>query len=432
MKELELLAPAGTVEKMQYAFAFGADAVYAGQPQFSLRARDNGFQTPEDIAYGIEYAHNLGKKFYLTSNILPHNNKIKSFQRSLDQFIELKPDALIMTDPGMIGYVRKNHPNQEIHLSVQGNCTNWSTAQFWYEQGVKRIILSRELRLREVIEIHENVPEVELEVFVHGAVCMAHSGRCLLSNYMSMRDSNQGACSNACRFEYKLYAGNEPQGGADYVPLEGEFFLEEKQAPGQMIPIDEDEYGTYIMNSKDMCAIAVLDQLAEAGVCSFKIEGRTKSQYYLSQVCKSYRGAIDDVLAGRPISQEHINNAHKTEGRGFFPGFFVPERQIPQNYEATRVKSDTGSVVGLVRGWDAERGEAIIDVKGQFHQGDQVEVSMPGESKIITAGDMRNHKGKDTDVLNSGLEKCRIKLDTDPGEYAFLVKRHDLAEAVKA
>lgn len=186
------------------------------------------------------------------------------------------------------------------------------------------------------------------------------------------------------------------------------------------------------MNSKDMCAIAVLDQLAEAGVCSFKVEGRTKSQYYLSQVCKSYRGAIDDVLAGRPISQEHINNAHKTEGRGFFPGFFVPERQIPQNYEATRVKSDTGSVVGLVRGWDAERGEAIIDVKGQFHQGDAIEISMPSTSEVISAGAMRNHKGKETDVLNSGLEKCRIKLDADPGEYAFLVKRHDIQNGVTA
>ena len=185
-----------------------------------------------------------------------------------------------------------------------------------------------------------------------------------------------------------------------------------------------------------MCAIAVLDQLAEAGVVSFKIEGRTKSQYYLSQVCKSYRGAIDDVLAGRPIAQEHINNAHKTEGRGFFPGFFVPERQIPQNYEATRVQSETGSVVGIFRGWDAETSEAIIDVKGKFETGDQVEVSMPKSSEVISAGEMRNHRGKPTDVLNSGVDKCRIKLDTDPGEYAFLVKRHDIIKeletAVKA
>ncbi len=436
MNDLELLAPAGTIEKMHYAFAFGADAVYAGQPQFSLRARENGFQTVEDVAYGIEYAHNLGKKFYLASNIIPHNNKINSFTKALDQIIEVKPDALIMTDPGMIHYVRQNHPDQEVHLSVQGNCTNWSTAKFWYDMGVKRIILSRELRLREIIEIHDKVPEVELEVFVHGAVCMAHSGRCLLSNYMSMRDSNQGACSNACRFNYSLYAGNEPQGGDQYVPLEGEFFLEEQKTPGDMIPIDEDEYGTYIMNSKDMCAIAVLDQLAEAGVVSFKIEGRTKSQYYLSQVCKSYRGAVDDVLAGRPIAQEHINNAHKTEGRGFFPGFFVPERQIPQNYEATRVQSETGSVVGIVRGWDTETSEAIIDVKGKFETGDQVEVSMPKSSEVISAGEMRNHKGKPTDVLNSGVDKCRIKLDADPGEYAFLVKRHDIIKeletAVKA
>ena len=422
--ELEVLAPAGDFEKLRYALAFGADAVYAGMPQFSLRARENGFTSLEDIRQGIEYCHGRGKKFYLAANIIPHNNKIRTYRNALDEICsEYKPDALIMTDPGMIQYVLKNHKNTEVHLSVQGNCTNWSTAEFWYDLGVKRMILSRELRLREIIDIRENVPGVELEVFVHGAICMAHSGRCLLSNYMSYRDANQGACSNACRFDYKLYAKNTPQ-SPDYVPLEGEFFLEEQGNKEQgLMGIDEDEYGTYIMNSKDMCAIGVLDKLREAGVCSFKIEGRTKSIYYLSQIVKSYRGATDDVMADREISSEHIDNALKTDSRGYMAGYFVAPGELPQNYTSTRVVSQTGTVAAIFRGYDAESKIATISVKGQFSEGDTLELSTPTRTEMIVAQNLVNHRREKVTVLNPGLDNCKIYMEQDPGEYAFLIRK---------
>jgi putative protease len=419
MQELEVLAPAGDLEKLRYALAYGADAVYAGLPQFSLRARDNGFKNLTDVQTGIELCHSLGRKFYLAANILPHNNKIKSFERSLDEICEMRPDALIMTDPGMIQHVLKNHPHVDVHLSVQGNTTNWSTAKFWYELGVKRVILSRELRLREVEDIAAMVPGLEIEVFVHGAVCMAHSGRCMLSNWMSYRDANQGMCTNACRFEYKLYAQNAPQ-SPDYVPLDGQFFLEESTNPGEMIPIDEDEYGTYIMNAKDLCAIGVLDRLAEVGVCSFKIEGRTKSLYYLSQIVKAYRGATDDVLAGRPISSEHIDAALKTESRGFMAGYFVAPSELPQNYKATRENSQLASVAGLVRSWDPESKKANIEAKGKFSDGELLEVCTPHSNEIIRASSLRDHRGACT-TLHSGLQGS-IHLEQDPGPYAFLVR----------
>lgn len=418
----EVLAPAGDMLRLKYALAYGADAVYAGQPQFSLRNRENGFQTPVDIAEGIEYCHNLGKKFYLTSNIIPHNNKIKPFQKSLLQYIEMKPDAFIMTDPGMISFVKKHSPDSEIHLSVQANCTNWSTAKYWYEQGVSRIILSRELNLREVAAIKENVPELELEVFVHGAICMAHSGRCMLSNYMSYRDANQGMCSNACRFQYKLYAQNKPQSGDSYVPLEGKFFLNEKEADANdLMPVDEDEYGTYFMNSRDMCAIEVLDKLQEAGIESFKIEGRTKSIYYLSQVVRGYRGAVEDIAQGKEISQKHVDTVKSTDSRGYIPGFFVSgNKTLPQNYETTKVIGVGDKVAALVNSWDENTKEATISVKGKINIGDTLKVFSPTKEFDFVASEFKNHKNKSVNVLNPGLENCKVKLPKDPGEFAFI------------
>jgi putative protease len=410
------------MEKLRFALEYGADAVYAGQPQFSLRARENSFMTPEDIEQAIAYTHSKGKKFFLTSNIIPHNNKIKAFQQSLADYIELKPDALIMSDPGMIHYIRQNFPHQDIHLSVQANCTNWSTAAFWRDLGVKRLILSRELNIREVSLIHQEVPDIELEVFVHGAICMAYSGRCLLSNFMNHRASNQGACSNACRFKYELYAKNEPQ-SEDYVPLEGEFYLKESENEGGgMMAVDEDPYGTYIMNSKDMCAIEHLDKLRDAGVVSFKIEGRTKSLYYLSQAVRSYRGAIDDLEAGKPWDPQHLENIQKLDSRGYIPGFFIPQRDLPQNYETTRVISETAKVAGVVRSYDPETKKAFISVKGQIFEGDTLELVTPEGSIAFTATGLVNHKKVAVDKISPGMEGCQIDLDKDPGEFGILIK----------
>ena len=216
----ELLSPAGTFKNMEFAFAYGADAVYAGQPRYSLRVRNNEFDE-EHLARGIKRAHQLGKKFYVVSNIAAHNGKIKTYMRDIAPIIAMKPDALIMSDPGLIAMVRSEYPDQEIHLSVQANAVNWATVKFWYDQGITRVVLSRELSVKEIKEIGEAVPEMELEVFVHGALCMAYSGRCLLSGYINKRDSNQGTCTNACRWNYKTYDAKEDEtGGIVGVPIQ--------------------------------------------------------------------------------------------------------------------------------------------------------------------------------------------------------------------
>ena len=297
MKKPELLAPAGDLVRMKYAYAYGADAVYAGQPAFSLRARENGFRSLDDLGECIAYARSLGKKFYLTSNVIPRNVKVESFQKALLAAIELKPDALIVADPGFVGWLRKERPDVEIHLSVQANTTNYLAAKFWHDLGVRRIILSRELRLSEILEIKEKLPELELEVFVHGAVCMAMSGRCMLSNWVTHRDANQGACDNSCRMPYRLYANSGPQ-VEDYREHEGSFSLQRTDRPElDPVALDEDTWGTYFMSSRDLCALDVIPELVQGGLDSFKIEGRTRSVYYLSQVVRAYRMAIDGACA---------------------------------------------------------------------------------------------------------------------------------------
>ncbi|MCX7256606.1 MAG: tRNA 5-hydroxyuridine modification protein YegQ, partial [Polaromonas sp.] len=309
----ELLLPAGSLDKMRAAYDFGADAVYAGQPRYSLRARNNEFRL-EHIQTGIEEAHARGKKFFVTSNLLPHNDKVRTYLRDIEPVIAMKPDALIMADPGLIMMVREKWPEVAIHLSVQANTVNWAAVKFWQKMGVARIILSRELSLDEIEKIRQECPDIELEVFVHGALCIAYSGRCLLSGYFNRRDSNQGTCTNACRWDYKTSAATDKTDSGEVQPLklEGDFsfaqaqqeaeqgfaacgggvrhpladqvyLLEEKERPGQLMPIMEDEHGTYIMNSKDLRAVEHVERLVKIGVDSLNIEGRTKSQYYVSR-----------------------------------------------------------------------------------------------------------------------------------------------------
>ena len=289
----ELLSPAGTLKNMRYAFAYGADAVYAGQPRYSLRVRNNEFNH-ENLALGIREAHALGKKFYVVVNIAPHNAKLKTFLQDLQPVVEMGPDALIMSDPGLIMLVREAFPQMPVHLSVQANAVNWATVKFWQQMGLTRVILSRELALEEIAEIRRQVPEMELEVFVHGALCMAYSGRCLLSGYINKRDPNQGTCTNACRWEYNVQEGKEDDIGNIVhkhepipvtnveptlgigAPTDSVFMIEEAKRPGEYMTAFEDEHGTYIMNSKDLRAIAHVERLTQMGVHSLKIEGRTK------------------------------------------------------------------------------------------------------------------------------------------------------------
>lgn len=286
--------PAGSFEKMKFAFAYGADAVYVGAPMFSLRARTNSF-TMEQLKDAVSYVRALpgNKKIYFTANIYAHNIKIKPFLAQFRKMVEFGPDAFIMSDPGLIYLVRQEFPQVEIHLSVQANNTNWAQVAFWKEHAnITRVILSREISIREMKEIHEAVPDIELEAFAHGAICMAYSGRCLISNYLSNRDPNQGTCSHSCRWEYNVFKDEMSEAELetvtgrpeDYEKLTGNFYLEEKENPGHLMEIDEDEHGTYLMNSRDLCAIDYLQEMVDAGIISFKIEGRNKTVNYLVSV----------------------------------------------------------------------------------------------------------------------------------------------------
>lgn len=426
-KKPELLAPAGDLVRMRYALAYGADAVYAGQPAFSLRSRENGFKNLDDLAEGIAYTHSLGKKFYLTSNVIPRNVKVEAFQKALLSALELKPDALIVADPGFVGWLRKERPETEVHLSVQANTTNYLAASFWKDLGVRRIILSRELRLSEILEIKEKVPDLELEVFVHGAVCMAMSGRCMLSNWVTHRDANQGACDNSCRMPYRLYANGGPQEDV-YCEHEGSFTLQRTDRPElNPIALDEDTWGTYFMSSRDLCALEVIPELVAGGLDSFKIEGRTRSVYYLSQVVRAYRMAIDAVVAGGAVPAESIRAMSYVDGRGFMPGFL--RGPLPQNYEATHVDAAGGCVAAQVLEQDALTGALKVNVKNPFSVDDKLELMTPEGMLPVEVESLLDFRGGAADRLNPGTEG-RVFLKNDVSQiakvakFAFIVKNN--------
>ncbi|MGO1233358.1 MAG: prephenate-dependent tRNA uridine(34) hydroxylase TrhP [Marinobacter sp.] len=423
----ELLAPAGTPEHLETAFAYGADAVYAGQPRYSLRVRNNSFKDTAALGAGIERAHELGKQFYLVSNIAPHNDKVRSYLRDLAPALELKPDALIMSDPGLIMLVRENWPDQPIHLSVQANAVNWATVEFWRRQGISRVILSRELALEEIRQIREKVPAMELEVFVHGALCMAYSGRCLLSGYMNHRDANQGACTNACRWNYKEVQHTHDQTGDLIASTSGavqefeprEILLEEPNRPGGLIPAYEDEHGTYIMNSKDLRAVQHVAELVKMGVHSLKIEGRTKSTYYVARTTQVYRKAIDDAVAGKSFDMGMMDELEALSNRGYTEGFL--RRHVPQEYQTYEQGSSflgTQQVVGTI----LERDEhwLTIDVKNKFAVGDQLELINPAGNLRFSASVMENRKGEAMEYAPGSGHIVRIpKPDNLPESLAF-------------
>jgi putative protease len=402
MNTPELLMPAGNLEKLKYAFAYGADAVYAGLPHFSLRARENGFRE-EQLFEGAAYAHNLGKKFYLTANILGHNRKIHLFLNKIDEMMATKPDAIIMADPGLIDSVKEKHPHIPIHLSVQANVMNWACVKFWHKVGVSRIILSREVSIDEMKEIKDRVPEIEIECFVHGAICIAHSGRCLLSNYFQHRDANQGLCTNACRWPYRLYAKTEFQNDDldNRFEIFGDFYLEEVDRPGDMLRIDEDEHGTYIMNARDLMAIEYLQKLWEAGVDSFKVEGRTKSIYYLALTTKSYRQAIDDMVAGRPFDPALVDNLNKLHNRGYTPGFLTNQRDDKlQRYEEGLSNLYTQEFGAVVKA--SEAGRLLITPRNKLMVGDAIEVISPESAFEQRIESFTNLAGEKIDALHGG------------------------------
>ncbi|PID83717.1 U32 family peptidase [Candidatus Gracilibacteria bacterium] len=452
-KKLELLFPAGNLEKLKYAIAYGADAVYAGVPMFSLRARENQFNW-KTLAEGVEYCHSRGKEIYFTANIYAHNMKIAPFMKAFEKMEALKPDAYIMSDPGLIHLVRQKFPNAEIHLSVQANNTNWAQIQFWKELGISRVILSRELSLREIKEIHEKVPDIELEIFVHGAICMAYSGRCLLSNYFSHRDPNQGTCSHSCRWEYKVFkkdaspdelydSTGRPE---DYEELTGEFYLEERERQGELLPIDEDEYGTYIMNSRDSCLLAYLKEIADAGVISFKIEGRSKTFNYIAGVGRAYRPALDAVEKGEEYDMETLSEeVFAISNRGYTPGFLVGNPGEKAIYFEKNLDYHEEDPVGIVQGYDAKNKMARIMVKNRIDQGDELVLLSPSQRvnfklDTIIADPILLEDPKSTDASfdtcppngesrqsgHGGHIDLWINVPEVPDEYAIIRKKRNL------
>ena len=407
----ELLAPAGSLAMMHTAFAFGADAIYAGQPRYSLRVRNNEFGDLDKLGTAIAGAHTLGKRFFVVSNIFPHNVKVGTYLADMAPVIALGPDALIMSDPGLIDMVRETWPEQAIHLSVQANTVNWAAVRFWQKMGVDRVILSRELSLDEVAEIRQQCPDIELEVFVHGALCIAYSGRCLLSGYFNHRDPNQGSCTNSCRWDYKVHA-----------PGDQEILLEEKERPGELMPIEEDEHGTYILNSKDLRAIEHVHRLVEIGVDSLKIEGRTKSPYYVARTCQAYRQAIDDAVAGKPLAPELLRELEGLANRGYTDGFYQRHHDADyQNYLKGHSESERSLYVGDAVRFDATRGLMEIEVKNRFAVGDRLECVHPSGNHKWALACMEDAAGEAVAVAPGSGH--RVWLELPPEKAGAFIAR---------
>ncbi|MGB1109498.1 MAG: tRNA 5-hydroxyuridine modification protein YegQ [Gammaproteobacteria bacterium] len=421
MKRPELLSPAGTFKNLRYALAYGADAVYAGLPRYSLRVRNNDFRDLAAIKRGIDYCHERGKTFLLATNAIPHSAKLKTFLDDMAPIIELGPDALIMADPGLILLVREHFPDMAIHLSVQANTMNSQSVRFWQQQGVERVILSRELSLDQVEEIRQDCPDMELEVFVHGALCIAHSGRCLLSGYFNHRDANQGTCTNSCRWQYSVSdaisadALNEANAccsdDMERHPAADEvYYLQEEQSPGELMPIEEDEQGTYIMNSKDLRAVEHVARLVEIGVDCLKIEGRTKSHYYTARTTSVYRQAIDDAMAGRELNPAHLAELSALANRGYTDGFF--QRHTPeamQSYLESASQSAHQQFVGELEE-AGEDGWTWVDVKNRFRVGDTMEFIAPGGSQRFELTELRNERGEAIQVAPGSGHRVQLKL----------------------
>lgn len=419
MKNVELLSPAGSMKNLTYALKYGADAVYAGQPRYSLRVRNNEFNL-EKLQEARQYTHAHNKSLYIVNNIAPHNSKLTTFLRDLTPIAKLEPNAMIMSDPGIIMLTREHFPDLPIHLSVQANAVNWATVKFWQQLGIKRVILSRELGLDEIEEIRQQCPDIELEVFVHGALCMAYSGRCLLSGYLNKRDPNQGACTNACRWQYQTTTATtdavgqfipddkpqEPTLGVG-APTDSAFLLTEPQRPDEPMAAYEDEHGTYIMNSRDLRAIEHVNRLVNIGVDSLKIEGRTKSFYYCARTAQVYRQAIDAALQGQPFDPSLLSDLEHLANRGYTDGFLQRHNhQDYQQYERGSSQSFTRQLVGEVM---AQQGEFwLIDVKNKFSVGDQLEIMTPTGNTTMPLTQMQSLKGEELVVAPGSGYQVKI------------------------
>ena len=447
----ELLAPAGSLEMLHSAFAFGADAVYAGQPRYSLRVRNNSFNRLDALATGIDAAHRAGRRLYVVSNIVAHNPKVRTFLDDLAPVIALAPDALIMADPGLIMLVRERWPEMPIHLSVQANTTNHAAVRFWQSVGIKRVILSRELSLDEIAEIRQQCPDIELEVFVHGALCIAYSGRCLLSGYFNHRDANQGSCTNACRWDYRLRPATDNAAG-DTELLAGAalgnteptathrpsslrrsqqaarmWLLEEGSRADALMPVEEDEHGTYVMNSKDLRAIEHVARLIDIGIDSLKIEGRTKSPYYVARAAHAYRSAIDAAHAGQPLPIAALRSLDALANRGYTDGFYRRQPEaVLQNYTQGVSRSHHSQLVAERIAGSERDGEALFEVKNAFSPGDTLEYLTPNAIARQVLDHLRRDDGHLLDRVPGSGYRVWLPLPAaiDPAAPCYVARLH--------
>jgi putative protease len=427
MKAPELLSPAGTLRNMRYAYAYGADAIYAGMPRYSLRVRNNDF-LEDNLRTGITEAHAQGKQFFVATNAMPHGAKLKTFLDDIGPVIDMGPDALIMADPGLIMLVRQHWPDMPIHLSVQANTVNSAGVKFWQSMGLTRVILSRELSLDEVAAIRDDCPDMELEVFVHGALCIAYSGRCLLSGYFNHRDANQGTCTNSCRWDYKIAKDDFDAVNDTSIPsvalsdikrhpaADEIYYLEERNRPGEFMPIFEDEHGTYIMNSRDLRAVEHVHRLTQIGVDCLKIEGRTTSQYSTARTTQVYRKAIDDAVAGRPFDPQLLAELENLANRGYTDGFFERhESQELQQYRTGASMADKSQFAAEVGETDNDSGLTELIVKNRFAVGDKMELITPSGNHRFTLSEMIDKKGHKVDEAKGDgwVVRTRLPLGTD-------------------
>ncbi len=407
MKKVELLAPAGDLQKLKFAIEYGADAVYIGGQIFGLRASARNFSL-EQMKEGIDFAHERGAKVYLTLNIIPHNEDLELLEGYIKDIKDLGFDALILADPGTLAFVKMYAPEMEVHLSTQANNTNWMSAKFWASQGISRVILARELTIDETKEIVEKVPEVELESFVHGAMCISYSGRCLLSNYMVNKDANKGECKHPCRWKYNL--------------------VEEKR-PGEYIPVVEDETGTYFFNSKDLCLIEHVPEMIEAGISSLKIEGRMKSLYYVANVVRVYRKVIDDYMAdpeNYTFDPTMVDEIKKASHRKFTKGFAFGKPDEDGQLYGTSAYTRDYDFIGIVLEYDEETGMATIEQRNKIVQGDEIEIMGPGFFQFDQVVEqMLDNKDRPIDKAPHAQQIIKMKMAQPVQPYHILRKRKD-------
>lgn len=401
---VELLSPAGDIERVKIAVNYGADAVYFGGNNYGLRA-SVGFSLDE-IKYAVEYIKKHDKKAYLTVNIFPHNEDLVGLPEYIYEVSKTGIDAVIVSDPGVFSVIRDVAPKLEIHISTQANNVNYRSANFWHDLGAKRIVLARELSLEEIKEIREKTPnDLELEVFVHGAMCISYSGRCLLSNYLTGRDANKGECTHPCRWKY---------------------YLVEEKRPGQYMSIEEDDRGTYIMNSKDLCMIKYIPDIIKAGATSLKIEGRNKSSYYVAVVTKAYRKAIDDYLefGDKYVFDESLlEELGKVSNRDFTTGFYFGKPGAEsQNYNSSSYIRNY-NIVGMVLDYDEENGFAVVEQRNRFFLGDEVEIIGPHDMFTEVINRMYDADGNEIEVAPHPQMIVKIPLERKVGKYYMLRKK---------